>query len=365
MKKIAAIAAFSLCTALFAQTHHETVRQEVRREMELHFKALNAGKAELHEVGERAFALAESSGPVLKRKILFDGAARLFERGGRKDRAAVARERLEALSKPFCASGNGALLQLGRYGTLEFAECPTGTVDVAVHWRNGKTVGVTLTKPYWIMKYPLTRRQSMLYPPLDPPPGEVDEERCGNYVCLNRSQAEGLCEYFTKHFRDALPKGYVIRLPTLAEWEHAYHAGEKNPESPFFDLLRITMNGEADRAVRYDYDRNQPQRKKAVNAWGIGDWCGQEKVLDIVDPAKLVKSETDGDDSFQVRELPPFETLSNPCFSYRGTNRVSLIRMPFWARWKAARMGYGQDWCPIRLAIAPEAGEAAAAKKSK
>jgi hypothetical protein len=194
----------------------------------------------------------------------------------------------------------------------------------------------------------------MLYPPLDPPPGEVDEERCGNYVCLNRSQAEGLCEYFTKHFRDALPKGYVIRLPTLAEWEHAYHAGEKDPGSPFFDLLRITMNGEADRAVRYDYDRNQPQRKKAVNAWGIGDWCGQEKVYDTVNPSKIEVSPDDKGDFIQVRALPPLETTVDPCYTYKGSDAMTLIRMPFWARWKAARVGFDQDWCPIRLVIAPK-----------
>jgi hypothetical protein len=354
MKIVCSITALLLSVSLYAQSYYETARQEVRVVMEQHFKALNAGKMTLSEVGELAFSLAESSDSELKRRILFDGAARLFERAGNTNRAETAKERLEAMSKHFIISGNQAFLRLGKYGKLEFVRCPTGTVDLAVHWRNGKTVPVTLTKPYWIMKYPITRRQSMLYPPLDPPPNAVNEAHFNSYVCLNRSQTDGLCEYFTKYFKDALPKGYVIRLPTLAEWEHAYHANEKDPASPFFDLLRIHVNGEVDRAVRYDYDRNQPQRTKAVNAWGIGDWCGQEKVFDLVNPAELVKSKSDGDDSFQVQELPPFKTLVDPCFAYDGSNRVSLIRMPFWARWKASSMGYGQDWCPIRLVIAPD-----------
>lgn len=238
-------------------------------------------------------------------------------------------------------------MRLGKYGALEFAKCPTGTVDVAVDWRSGKTVRVTLTKPYWIMKYPLTRRESALFPPLDPPPGVVDDETFANYVCLNRSQAEGLSEYFTRHFRDALPEGYVVRLPTLAEWEHALHAGTQDPENPFFDLLHIHMNDEVDKTVRYDYDRNDLRRKKLANDWGIGDWCGQEKVLDIVDPSQLRKSDKDGGDVFQVQALPRFETTIDPCFQSVASNRMSLVRMPFWARWKATRIGKGDDWCPI------------------
>lgn len=163
-----------------------------------------------------------------------------------------------------------------------------------------------------------------------------------------------MCEHFTRHFRDALPKGYVMRLPTLAEWEHAFHAGTKYPASPFYDLLHIHMNDEVDRAVRYDYDRNEPRRKKAVNDWGIGDWCGQEKVHDTVDPSKITKSAKDGGDFHQVQSLPEFEATVDPCFTYCGTNAMSLIRMPFWARWNAARIGFNQDWSPIRLVIGPE-----------
>ena len=225
---------------------------------------------------------------------------------------------------------------------------------LSVHWRNGKTERVTLTKPYWIMKYPLTRRQSALFPPLDPPTGIVSEEAFKNYVCLNRTQAEGLSECFTQHFRDVLPDGYVIRLPTLAEWEYAFHAGTRDQTSPFYDLLHIHMRDEVDRAVRYDYDGGMLQRRQAVNAWGIGDWCGQEKIYDTVDPSKIDVSTKDKGVFIQVRALPPLETTVDPCFTYKGADGMTLIRMPFWARWNAARIGFDQDWCPIRLVIAPK-----------
>lgn len=348
---------FSLCVAFAVAgsvTEHEKERQAVKRLLSGEFAALNRGERTLSEVAGKAVDLAGETRSELRCKILLEGAVRMCERAGDENRAAEIRRRLESLLRPFEASGNTAVLRLGKYGEVEFARCPTGTVDVAVHWRNGKTVTVTLTKPYWIMKYPLTRMQSALFPPLDPPRGIVGDEEFSNYVCLNRSQAEGVCEHFTRYFKDVLPEGYVIRLPTLAEWEHAFHAGTRDPGSPFFDLLHIHMNDEVDRSVRYDYDRGNPRRKKAVNAWGIGDWCGQEKVCDMVDPAKITKSPKDGGDFHQVQGLPPFETTVDPCFMYDGTNRMSLIRMPFWARWNAARIGFNRDWCPIRLVIAPE-----------
>ena len=54
------------------------------------------------------------------------------------------------------------------------------------------------------------------------------------------------------------------------------------------------------------------------------------------------------------RELSVTVTFAEdkaPCFSYAGTNRVSLTRLPFWSRWKAASADFGEDWCPIRLVI--------------
>lgn len=346
---------FIMCfAAAGAAVEYENERQEVKKLLAEDFAALNKGKVSLAEFGDRTLALAEKSSVTIKRRILYDGAKRIFERAGELDRAAKVKELLEMETRLFATFGQSALLRLGKYGEIEFAHCPTGAVDLSVNWRNGKTEHVTLTKPYWIMKYPLTRRQSALFPPLDPPNGIVSEEAFKNYVCLNRTQAEGLSEYFTQHFRDVLPDGYVVRLPTLAEWEYAFHAGTRDQKSPFYDLLHIHMRDEVDRAVRYDYDAKKPQRQKAVNAWGIGDWCGQEKVYDTVDPSRIEVSPDDKGDFIQVRALPPLETTTDPCFTYKGSDGMTLIRMPFWARWNAARIGFNQDWCPIRLVIAPK-----------
>ena len=57
-----------------------------------------------------------------------------------------------------------------------------------------------------------------------------------------------------------------------------------------------------------------------------GDWCGQEKVLDTFDPTTLVRDAVRGtSDFYLVQSLPDPPCATDPCFSYAGTNRVSLI----------------------------------------
>ena len=59
---------------------------------------------------------------------------------------------------------------------------------------------------------------------------------------------DGYCADLTDELRSVLPVGYVVRAPSLVEWEYAYHAGDEDPGSePFGTLLRFhdynTFNG--------------------------------------------------------------------------------------------------------------------------
>ena len=331
-----------------------TPREEARRLLAADFVALNRGTKTLAEVGNRARRLAETAETPELSATLLAGAIRLFERGGEDLRVAEARERLEECRHPFRISGDAATLKLGEFGEIDFVRCPTGTVELVLQWPKVRTRAVTVSHPYWIMKYPLTRRQAAFFSPLDSQKGATPENRTDDYACVNRAMAEGLTEHFTRYFARALPTNAVIRLPTLAEWEHAYHAGTTDPSDPYFDLQHVHQGDAVYRAIAYDYDRQDPPRTKRTNAWGIGDWCGQEKVLDTFDPAMLVRDAVRGtSDFYLVQSLPDPPCATDPCFSYAGANRVSLIRLPFWCRWKAATADFGEDWCPIRLVIAP------------
>ena len=329
-------------------------REEARRLLANDFAALNRGKKSLAEVGERARRLAETAETPELSATLLAGAIRLFERAGEDAHVAATRKRLEDCRHPFRVSGDTAVLKLGEFGEIDFVRCPTGMVELVLAWPKVRTQSVTISRPYWITKYPLTRRQAAFFSPLDPQKGATPEERTDDYGCPNRTMAEALTAHFTRYFARALPTNTVIRLPTLAEWEHAYHAGTTDPSDPFFDLRHVHQGDDVYRAIAYDYDRQEPQRTKRLNAWGIGDWCGQEKVLDTFDPATLVRDAVRGtSDFYLVQSLPDPPCATDPCFSYAETNRVSLIRLPFWCRWKAATDNFGEDWCPIRLVIAP------------
>lgn len=39
------------------------------------------------------------------------------------------------------------------------------------------------------------------------------------------------------------------------------------------------------------------------------------------------------------------------CFTYKGEDGMTLIRMPFWERWNAACICFNLDWSLIRLRL--------------
>ncbi len=254
----------------------------------------------------------------------------------------------------FTTEGSAARLDLGRTGALDFVLCPPGPVDLMTRFPDGDPVRVEITRPYWIMKWPLTRFNSAFYPPLYPPEGLPDDGRYDNYVCLNHMQAAGLVEFFNERLGKYLPDGYEIRLPTLAEWERAFHADATAASDPFFDLTTLHCNDSVHDAVYYDYNANAKQREKAANAWGIGDWCGQERVADTFDPSKLLAPDRAEHPSFYLVEgLPAPPSLRDAYYRCASRDRVHVIRLPGWVRWKVCTDEFAEDWAPLRLVVGP------------
>jgi len=327
-------------------------REKARQMLQDDFERLNRGERTLAEVAERTLLLSDMRPPVLQ-SVLLDGAVRIFETAGLPDRAAEARRLLETVRTPFVDFGTNAVLKLGSFGELDFVRCPTGSVEIALENTGKRRARVTLTRPYWIMRYPLTRRQSALYPQLNPSTGLFGGQAYTDYVNLTCPMAAGLVRYFNEYFRGRLPEGWELRLPTLAEWDHAFHAGATDASDPFYDLYRSHWGDELDESLYYNMYQMGPQRVKPHNRWGLGDWCRLEKLCDTIDPARIVKGKEDNAKHYIVDAIPA-PAPTDPRWSDTGPQAVALIRMPMHACWKASTLDYDNDWCPIRLVLAPK-----------
>jgi len=75
---------------------------------------------------------------------------------------------------------------------------------------------VTITRPYWIGTARVNREMYRVYHP-DHAKDDPKAKSTDDVKCIGR--AEQFAEWLMKRFRMKLPRGYVFRLPSEAEWE--------------------------------------------------------------------------------------------------------------------------------------------------
>lgn len=84
---------------------------------------------------------------------------------------------------------------------------------------------VTLTRPFWVSRYCVTAMQWREFDEGAVADCQATERAVGpKYPVskkMTRQQFDKFCEYLTNRYRTQLPKGYVFRLPSEAEWEYA------------------------------------------------------------------------------------------------------------------------------------------------
>ena len=84
---------------------------------------------------------------------------------------------------------------------------------------------VTLTRPFWFSRTCLSTDQWREFGPNDYGEcREIEKALGGSHpivIALTRKSVDDYCAYLTKKYRKQLPKGYVFRLPSEAEWEYA------------------------------------------------------------------------------------------------------------------------------------------------
>ena len=273
----------------------DAAREEVRALLAEDFIALNAGRLTLLDVADRVAGLAAASNSAARLRVLQEGAFNLYREAGAINRAAERRV-------PFW-------INLGTDAEFEFAACPAGsfmmgcTFDrVTPEFRHK----VTLPRPFWLARFQTTKRLYSTYRRIH---SMKDEEKLYGgmdipHGGLSRKDMVEFCEFLTRREADRLPKGYVFRLPTDAEWEYALNANCDDPGDPYVKFKNGDASVEEEIAVSWDsvnklrvahgLDPIDPVMTgqgtvfavgtRRPNAWGIYDMLGngQEYVLDTI-----------------------------------------------------------------------------------
>jgi len=183
-------------------------------------------------------------------------------------------------------AGTVKTLMLPGGAKLELVYCPPGTFWMGSEngepGHCGKEIyhRVTLTKGFWLGKYPVTQGQwkSVM--------GNNPAKHTGNDALPVERVSWNNCQDFIKKVNTELHCG--ARLPTEAEWEYACRAGTTGPYGGTGKLDEMGWYGTF-------FGNTHPVGQKKANDWGLydmhgnieewcSDWCGKYPAGDVTDP---------------------------------------------------------------------------------
>ena len=185
---------------------------------------------------------------------------------------------------------------------IEFVGVPAGEFIMGTKrrvWDNTsltKPHKVIITRPFWISKFQVTKEQWNIFQKAELT--EYDKVMGGMQVPQGMSYMEAMefCEWLTKRVSKKLPKGYIVRPPTEAEWEYALRINDDTWDDEKWaekiDEFAVTVRDIRRMAIEQKYELPKDDWKygsiavgtKKPNAIGLYDMIGNgsELVLDTL-----------------------------------------------------------------------------------
>ena len=340
------------------------------------FKDLNLGRRTLVDVADHVADLAAASNSAAMARVLEEGAFNLYKEAGALIRAAERRV-------PFW-------INLVTDAEFKFEACPAGSFmmgyegdRMSPNFRHR----VNLPRPFWIARYQTTKRlystfrrvnymsdEEILYGGMDTPHGGI-----------SRKDMDDFCAFLTYRNRNRLPKGYVFRLPTDAEWEYALNAKCSDPQDPYVRFKNgdrsvaeeITVSWESVDKLRAAHGLAPIKRNAAgegaifavgtrrPNAWGIYDMLGngQEYVLDTIPEGDIQRPGGEGtlgsayDMGYADEETEPLRWFDGPgkfLDLTRGGKRYYRFNAKWYERVVVGPGKHRNGNFTFRVALAPD-----------
>lgn len=168
-------------------------------------------------------------------------------------------------------SGNAMTFTLPGGTKMDFVPCPAGTFTMG--FDGGAPMHsphkVRISRQFWAGKFLVTRLQwNELMNPRQMNEKEVALGGLNGAVTdVSRVEVEDFCSNLTKRFAKQLPKGYVFRLPTLAEREYMFRANHKPGSSPFAKAQGLTRDELSAICVGDEGKRDILRRKNVDSVW--------------------------------------------------------------------------------------------------
>jgi formylglycine-generating enzyme required for sulfatase activity len=149
------------------------------------------------------------------------------------------------------------------FGEIEFVWCAPGTFVMGTPGDTQIEIPhqVTLTRGFWIGKYPVTQGQWIRVMGSNP----SDFHSAGHDAPVENvswEDAQAFCSTVSR------AEGIQFRLPTEAEWEYACRAGSAGPYCFPGDLVDYAWYAENSNGTTH------PVGQKRPNAWGLFDMHG-------------------------------------------------------------------------------------------